>query len=195
MEGSAKGQVGGLEASKEQRERLAGLSGAWKCGQCMGGKSNEEVLKENEERCKELGIRSEAGEKETVPEELKMGFKNEKGEVVTDEPIVPGEEGEEDAELAEGFVRTGNQGQAAMPVQSVPQPTPTVRAVPNPEGLPVAPPATTAPARIANAYPLQQQQQLGQRTGNDGVPVWVDRSIAVVVFLLALMILKIMLGL
>lgn len=191
MEGSAKGQVGGLEASKDQRERLAGLSTDWKCGLCMEGKTNEEILKESEELCKELGIRREDVEKESVPEELKMGFKNEKGEVET-------ESDKEDAELAEGFVRTDDgqgSGAEARPAQSVPQPSPTTRPNVQLGGIAPQPPATTAPARIANAYPQQQRQVPQQQISREGVPIWVDFAIGIVGLLLAFMVLRIMLGL
>lgn len=189
MEGSAKGQVGGLEASKDQRERLAGLSKDWKCGLCMEGKTNEEILRQSEELCRELGIRREEGEKESVPEELKMGFKNERGEVET-------ESDKEDAELAEGFVSTSAGGESsvqARPAQSVPQPTPTIRQIAQAEGILSQPPATTAPARIANAYP-QHQRQAAVELSREGVPIWVDLAIGIVVLLLAFMVLRIMLG-
>ncbi len=84
----------------------------------------------------------------------------------------------EEAELAEGFVRTGNDGAtdspayaAAGPAQIVPQP-----------------PAALNPPRIQN-YP-----QMAQRS-NDGVPMWIDRTIAAVVLCLVAMVIKVMLGL
>jgi ubiquitin-conjugating enzyme E2 J1 len=51
--GSA-GQVGGLEASKEVRERLAKESRGWRCEAC--GKANEVVMREWWDICREAGV-------------------------------------------------------------------------------------------------------------------------------------------
>jgi ubiquitin-conjugating enzyme E2 J1 len=77
-EGTA-GQVGGLEASKEVRERMARSSKQWKCDGC-GGKTNEEIMQEWWAICREKGIdvKEEAGLEE-LPEGLKLAFKDEMG--------------------------------------------------------------------------------------------------------------------
>jgi ubiquitin-conjugating enzyme E2 J1 len=77
-EGTA-GQVGGLEASKEVRERMARSSKEWKCDGC-GGKTNEEIMQEWWAICREKGIdvKEEAGLEE-LPEGLKLAFKDEMG--------------------------------------------------------------------------------------------------------------------
>jgi ubiquitin-conjugating enzyme E2 J1 len=166
METDAKGQLGGLECSVKERERMAAASSGWRCGVC--GRRNEEILRECEEAARAKG--GEGRAEEVVPSELKMGWKDEMGK--------DRDEDKEEAELAEGFVRTGNDGAedgsaypAARPAQSVPQPT-----------------ATLNPPRI-QSYP-----QLAQRS-NDGVPIWIDRTIAAVVLCLVAMVMKVMLGL
>jgi ubiquitin-conjugating enzyme E2 J1 len=77
-EGTA-GQVGGMEASKEVRQRMAQSSRQWKCEGC-GGKTNEEAMREWWEICREKGIKveEEAGVEE-LPEGLKLGFKDQLG--------------------------------------------------------------------------------------------------------------------
>jgi ubiquitin-conjugating enzyme E2 J1 len=71
----AKGQVGGLESSEGTRKAMAGESGKFRCPGC-GGRSNEDILKEQEELAdameKEGKLRKE---EEKVPEELKLGYR------------------------------------------------------------------------------------------------------------------------
>lgn len=47
MEADAKGQVGGLEMSKTERERLANASASWSCAIC-GGQTNQTILVDNQ---------------------------------------------------------------------------------------------------------------------------------------------------
>jgi ubiquitin-conjugating enzyme E2 J1 len=77
-EGTA-GQVGGMEASKDVRQRMARSSKEWKCEGC-GGKTNEEIMQEWWAICREKGIdvKEEAGLEE-LPEGLKLAFKDEIG--------------------------------------------------------------------------------------------------------------------
>ncbi|MCJ1306292.1 hypothetical protein MMC08_009112 [Hypocenomyce scalaris] len=75
MAGEAGGQVGGLEMGEQGRTRLARESRGWRCAGC-GGRSNEEILKECEERAEH----SKGGRKEeTVPDELRLGYRDELG--------------------------------------------------------------------------------------------------------------------
>jgi ubiquitin-conjugating enzyme E2 J1 len=162
METDAKGQLGGLECSVKERERMAESSSTWRCPTC--GKSNAEIMKECEDAAKEKGEGAEV----VVPSELRMGFKDEMG----------GAKDNEEGELAEGFVRTADGAgdyPAARPAQGVPLPTGAITA-----------------ARIQPAQRVQGQ--IAQRS-NEGVPMWIDRSIAAVVVLLVAMVLKVLLGL
>ncbi|KAL3426821.1 ubiquitin-conjugating enzyme [Phlyctema vagabunda] len=169
METDAKGQLGGLETSEVIRKRLAGESQTWKCSSC--GKSNSEILKECEEESK-----GEVKE-ESVPQDLKMGWKDELGKEKSDE---------ESDQLAEGFVPTAavigepvltqNPLPPARPAQTVPQPT-----------------ATTPQQRLPQ-IPQAPVQQTHHRHSNDGVPIWIDRTIAGIVLCLIVMVLKILFG-
>lgn len=51
------GQVGGLEAPDYVRKRLAGESRAWRCGGCAEGKTNEEIMREWWEVCRQKGVK------------------------------------------------------------------------------------------------------------------------------------------
>ncbi|KAK3940719.1 putative ubiquitin-conjugating enzyme [Diplogelasinospora grovesii] len=215
METDAKGQLGGLETSDAVRKRLAQESGGFRCGACST-KTNAEIMAECEELVKQH--QQEAGsskqEKEVeVPKELKMGWRDEmtqqEGQTSsattaaaagTDiggpSTAVAGED-EESAQLAEGFVQTvpiqqqlaGSAGgavqgerdtsaaaAAARPGQGVPQPT---RTVPLPNTNPQPPHAV-------------QPQVRRPAVSNDGVPVWIDRLIAVLGVLLVALILKVL---
>ncbi|KAK4156340.1 ubiquitin-conjugating enzyme/RWD-like protein [Chaetomidium leptoderma] len=194
METDVKGQLGGMEMGDAVRRRLAGESGKWRCGVCCGGKSNGEVLGECEERVREMRDAEEV----KVPEELKMGWRDEmeEGRKKKEEGEEDGEESEESDRLAEGFVQTAppvvsgsgsgtSGGEAAVTGQraaagsTVPPPPPT-RTVPSPSPLPVA---AAGPA-------LQQVQH---RVADD-VPVWLDRLIVALAVLLAAVVAKVMLA-
>jgi ubiquitin-conjugating enzyme E2 J1 len=183
METDAKGQLGGLECSVKERERMAEASSSWRCASC--GKSNVDIMKECVEAAKAKGEEKEV----VVPSDLKMGWKDEMNSVDTEHPaseernikILRSKEVEEEAELAEGFVRTaGNHGPsdypAARPAQGVPQPT------------------GSTTARVQSVVTQRIQPRTVQRS-NDGVPIWIDRMIAAICVLLVAMVLKVLLGL
>lgn len=176
METDAKGQLGGLECSDAVRRRIAGESRVWKCISC--GKSNEEILKECEEAAKATDVKPD----EEVPKELNMGWKDQMGQA--------GKKDSEDSEgestqLAEGFVQTTSIATeeaaiaavsaypAARPAQGVPQPTATI----------------PLPAQRAPLAPQQQRQP------HDGIPAWIDKAIVGLAACLAIMIVKLLLGL
>ncbi|KXS94677.1 hypothetical protein AC578_10087 [Pseudocercospora eumusae] len=70
MDTDAKGQIGGMDTSDEVRKRFAGQSKVSRCHTC--GKTNEQIMAEQEELVKEVG-----GEKklEEVPEELRLAYR------------------------------------------------------------------------------------------------------------------------
>jgi ubiquitin-conjugating enzyme E2 J1 len=74
MGGEARGQVGGMEAGEELRERLARESKNWVCRAC-GGRRNEEILSGEEEG--QLPPGPNAARQETVPEGLRLGYRDE----------------------------------------------------------------------------------------------------------------------
>lgn len=206
METDAKGQLGGLDTSDAVRRRLAAESGAWRCGVCSGGKTNREIMAEQEEIVRKLDEEEGGGsgrkgrEEVEVPEELRMGFKDEMEKAVAAAAAeaatavaagaraddVGARMDEESALLAEGFVQTAPVVEAeahvadtaslpARPAAAVPQPTRTV----------------PLPAQGMVDLPAAHLQQ---RRANEGVPVWIDRLIVVLGVLLAAMVLKVFLG-
>lgn len=185
METDARGQLGGLETTDAVRQRLANESSTFKCSSC--GKTNAEIIKECEERAKEASTSAEEVE---VPKELNMGWRDEMG--VKKEGENNPEQTNDDAEtaqLAEGFVQTApdtvlddNSIRAPQPPIENQNLTPT-------RTVPLAVPAQ-APVHARMAPPVAQAQH-ARRASDDGVPLWLDRSIVVLVVLLVALVLKI----
>lgn len=183
METDAKGQLGGVDASKEERERCAKASGEWTCSGC--GRSNGVIMSEQQLAAREAGNEEEA----KVPEELRMAYKDQLSPLKPADEEKHSESEDEDAQLAEGFVRTGLDGAddsqptsppaatypPARPAQGVPQPTATLRApVPSADGI-----LTGMPHRVVNTP----------------VPIWIDRAIGAIIVCLVALVLKVLLGL
>jgi ubiquitin-conjugating enzyme E2 J1 len=75
MDTDAKGQLGGIECTKDARERMARESAAWKCSAC--GKSNVDVMTEREELVKEIEAKEGRRKEDDVPEELRLAYRDE----------------------------------------------------------------------------------------------------------------------
>ncbi|KAF9739043.1 hypothetical protein PMIN02_003065 [Paraphaeosphaeria minitans] len=172
MDSEARGQVGGLECDRAVRERMASDSGSWRCPGCA--KSNAEILRENEEACKE----TEGGREEAVPEELRLAYREELGAEKT--------EGASQDTATNGRSRPAP-AQASSSSQTSPPPPAQAPAqvqahVPRPtRTIPHA--ASALPARRAAARPLLQHQ-------TPASPQWLDTAIYGVVAALLFMVLK-----
>ncbi|KAF8445314.1 ubiquitin-conjugating enzyme/RWD-like protein, partial [Terfezia claveryi] len=81
MDSEVGGQVGGLECSVEGRRDLAGWSREWKCRECEGGLTNEEVLERERRRWEEMGGDGKKGERlggregNNIPKELRLAYR------------------------------------------------------------------------------------------------------------------------
>ncbi|KAI0490500.1 ubiquitin-conjugating enzyme/RWD-like protein [Xylaria cf. heliscus] len=193
METGAGGQIGGLDTSDAVRARLAASSRSWRCGVCA--RTNEEIIAECEERCRETGESSETKEVE-VPAELRMAFRDEmekdkaKASASTSASTSAraGEGAKEDAEsaeLAEGFVQTVPDRIQHAPVAAVPPAAAPAQVLPTPTTrIPLPDPMGPAVARA---------QQTIHIDPNGGVPPWLDYAIMSLVMMLVAIILKIML--
>lgn len=174
MDSEAGGQLGGMSAAENVRRRLAGESRGWRCNGC-GGRTNEEVLKEQEELCaqQEEGVEEERKKREAeMAKEISFAPKSgEEGETVKEAAVaigtgvdVPG------AESSQATPRP-QQRQPQQQQQQVPIPTPTL---------------TTTTAQIRQAPQRQQQQPLPEASRD----VWLDRAIVGVVCALVFMVLR-----
>lgn len=78
MDTDAKGQLGGIECSKEAREKMARDSARWTCSGCA--KSNTDIMKEREEAVKELEETEGSRNQDEVPEDLRLAYRDELGQ-------------------------------------------------------------------------------------------------------------------
>ncbi|KAL8943793.1 MAG: hypothetical protein Q9211_000836 [Gyalolechia sp. 1 TL-2023] len=187
MEGGAKGQVGGMEMGEEERKRLAAESRSWRCQGC-GGTTNGEILKAEEERCKEMegsqGF-AEAIATTQVPDELRFGFRDEMGK---DETPAKGKEKQPLAgNRSDDKHETTpiNRGENVQPVGS------KDRGTSAPPISPMSPPPTPAISSAqATQQPLPTRNTSDPSDPTNGVPGWVDKAIVGVVAGLAVMVAK-----
>jgi ubiquitin-conjugating enzyme E2 J1 len=183
METDARGQLGGLETTDAVRQRLANESSAFKCSAC--GKTNSEIIQECEERAKEA---SSSAQEVEVPKELNMGWRDEigakkEGENKTEQT----NDDAETAQLAEGFVQTAPDAGPADDNTPAPQPQIDIQNPTPTRTIPLPAPAAQAPVHV----PIAVQAQQARRASDDGVPLWLDRAIVVLVVLLVALVLKI----
>jgi ubiquitin-conjugating enzyme E2 J1 len=169
MDTDAKGQLGGIECSRDARERMAKDSGAWRCAGC--GKSNTEVMQEREDIVKEIEEK-EGKRNEEVPEELRLAYRDELGQ----------KEGDEEKKLDKG---KGRAAESPAEVSSAASPSAPVAAAPVAN---VTRPASVAPmVRATRTIPAPQTQQVAQRSPD---LAWIDTCIYGVVAALLFMVVK-----
>jgi ubiquitin-conjugating enzyme E2 J1 len=169
MDTDAKGQLGGIECSRDARERMAKDSGAWKCPSC--GKSNAEIMQEREEMVKEIDDKEGKRKEDHVPEELRLAYRDELGKK---------EEGEEEPKVDKGKGRAVDDASATSPVPPVTV-SPAINSTPS---APVAPAPVVRPTRTRPAPPPQQVEQRSPDLA------WIDTCIYGVVAALLFMVLK-----
>ncbi|KFY22176.1 hypothetical protein V493_06800 [Pseudogymnoascus sp. VKM F-4281 (FW-2241)] len=158
LETPSGGQVGGLDTTDATRRQLADQSRGWACQGC--GKTNEEILQENAEAAKALEEEGKARQEDVVPDELKLGYRedivkesgkpqDDSAEAGSSAPnrSTPADErtGDTEAELAEGFVQTA----PLIPVEA-----PLLAPPPQwqPPQYAAAQPGQTVPTPTAPAY-------------------------------------------
>ncbi|KAF1937474.1 UBC-like protein [Clathrospora elynae] len=170
MDTDAKGQLGGIECSKEARERMARDSGAWRCAGC--GKSNSEIMKEREDAVKEIEEKEgKKREEDVVPEELRLAYRDELGK--------KGGEGEK--------VDKGKE-RAAEPLPHVASAVPVTVAPPVVNVTAPAAPVAPVVSRT-RTMPVPPLQQVAQRSPENSL-AWIDTCIYGVVAALLFLVLK-----
>ncbi|KAK1594721.1 ubiquitin-conjugating enzyme [Colletotrichum navitas] len=198
METDPKGQLGGLETSDAVRKRHATASHTFKCPTCA--KTNLEIIRDCEDAAKANADSSGITAEVEIPSELKLGYKDEMSKTETGsgvpEASTPRTEAVEmeSAELAEGFVRTVPKINTAARTASSPQPSaPSYPPARPGQGIPA--PTRTVSLPPAPNVGVRQQAPPAARAHDEGVPLWIDRAIVVLVVLLLAMILKALLDL
>ncbi len=183
MDTDAKGQLGGIECSKDARERMAKDSGKWACAVC--GKSNGEIMKEREEAAKEIEEKEGTRKEEEVPEELRLAYRDELGKKDEIE-AEKSDKGKGKAVEPELQIRTSSTEPIA-PAITAPAVT-----VPEVSTSPASPPASSAPSSAPRPTPTTQAPPLQQviQPSPDRSLVWIDGCIWGVVAMLLFMVLK-----
>jgi ubiquitin-conjugating enzyme E2 J1 len=170
MDTDAKGQLGGIECSRDARERMAKGSGTWRCAGC--GKSNSEVMQEREEMVKEIEEKEGKRKDEVVPEELRLAYRDELGQ----------KEGDEEKKVDKG---KGRAVESPAELASAALPSVPVAAAPVTN---VTRPAPVAPmVRPTRTIPVPRVQQVAQRSPD---LAWIDTCIYGVVAALLFMVVK-----
>lgn len=197
MTEEARGQVGGIESTDEVRRRLAGESGKFRCQGC-GGKSNAEILGEQEELARKL--EEEEGsmrEEEKVPEDLKLGYREDiEGKKETKEL-----EGKGVVDEAAGIAAIAGAGSApaagenaalqenvSEPPQLPPAPQPHHATVATASAPPPLRPQRQQTTAVHAAVPTTQMQRQAQPEAT--ASSWIDLAIIGIAVMLGVMILK-----
>jgi ubiquitin-conjugating enzyme E2 J1 len=172
MDTDAKGQLGGIECSKDARERMARESGNWACAGC--GKSNGEIMKEKEAAVKEIEEKEGARKEDEVPDELRLAYRDELGNKEEGEAETK-DKGKGKAIESEVQQEASNRTAASAPAVSVPSVAPTTSSAPAP-----------TPTRTTQAASVQQMVQQSP----DRSLAWIDTCIYGVIAMLLFMVLK-----
>ncbi|KAH6625217.1 ubiquitin-conjugating enzyme/RWD-like protein [Boeremia exigua] len=173
MDTDAKGQLGGIECSKDARERMAKDSSKWTCAGC--GKSNAEIMKEREEAAQEIEEKDGKRKEEEVPEELRLAYRDELGQTENAE-IENVDKGKGKAIDTELHQEPSKQHTAhVVPTTTVPVAVAPASLAPKPR-----------PTRTVPAPPLQRTVQQSP----DRSLAWIDTCIWGVVAMLLFMVVK-----
>ncbi|KAE8373194.1 ubiquitin-conjugating enzyme/RWD-like protein [Aspergillus bertholletiae] len=187
MDGDAKGQVGGLDVSEEVRRDHARRSGDWCCDVC--GKSNQAILGEWRDYCKENGVEvGDMGDERVVSpvskaESEKDNTDTTRQEEPPSEKTVP----DEPVAVSQGPAQQAQQQSAPEEgVQAVFAPPPSTSITPS-----TLAPGSDAPSHVAppprQPVPYPMQTAALQQQSEDP---WLDRAIIGVLVALVFMILR-----
>ncbi|KAF3009968.1 hypothetical protein E8E13_011262 [Curvularia kusanoi] len=173
MDTDAKGQLGGIECSRDARERMARDSGKWTCAGC--GKSNMDIMKEREEAVEEIEKTEGKRKEEHVPEELRLAYRDElaQDEAAKTAPIDKGKAKAVESQTQQEVSQTPRVGHT---------PVATGSAVTS--RLPSTP--AMRPTRTTTTPPTQQVTPQGP----DRSLAWIDTCIYGVIAMLLFMVVK-----
>jgi ubiquitin-conjugating enzyme E2 J1 len=174
MDTDAKGQIGGIECSKEAREKMAKESHGWKCPACS--KSNAEIMLEREDTVREIEQKEGKRKEDDIPEELKLAYRDELGTKPGSSNDMPKDKGK--------------------PVDTSPDDPSAAPASVSAQTAPVAqnsiPPASVVTSRIAipTRRTLPPVVQSSARRSPDRTSALIDTLIYAIVAVLLFMVLK-----
>ncbi|KAF2126966.1 UBC-like protein [Dothidotthia symphoricarpi CBS 119687] len=167
MDTDAKGQLGGIECTKDARERMAKDSAVWQCAAC--GKNNADIIKDTDDLVKEIEEREGKRKEEEVPEELRLAYRDQLRKT----------EDEGGPWMEKGKVVESSPSSSSF--QPMPAPTvPTSNVAPSPTAPTLRPTRTTRPVPV---------QQLAQQNPDRSL-AWIDTCIYAVVAALLFMVVR-----
>lgn len=171
MEGDAKGQVGGVDASAAVRERLARDSRGWRCPICA--RTCAEIISGREEELAAAGdaARGASSEEDRVPENLRMGYRDELQDKQGDHNTRQDHPSEAHSDTLTSNVHSGGASQALQPSST------TTTAIA---------PVTTAPQLRPPAGARQHVAQASHREDSN----WLDLLITGIAISLAYLIIR-----
>lgn len=182
MDTGAAGQLGGLDTSEEVRRRFAKASGVAKCATC--GKTNEEIMKEQEELVKSV-LGDEKGEEEVLPEELRLAYREDLGKGKASEPGAPPKASTEKNMSTNGAVISSPSAELQQRVLSQPAPaTSSAVATNNAQAMIQAAPQS------ATAAPRAQQRRPQAAAVHDPLLPYLDKAIYVVLAAIIILLYK-----
>ncbi|KAK2882491.1 hypothetical protein FQN49_000290 [Arthroderma sp. PD_2] len=200
MDGEAKGQVGGLDATNEARKDWANRSRGWVCSGCSEGRTNEEVLTQWQDICREKGVNvdnegrpgEQQGGVDAVPEGLKFGYRDEMEKGASKSGSDPAQSSTSTpAPAADGNNKEADQ--QAAPSSGNVAPTPT-----SPSTIPIQSESLLNTSRAGadtrrpalSVLPRGQTQALAVPSPQTAEGPWLDRAIIGVICALAFVILR-----
>ena len=181
MEGGAKGQVGGMEMAEAERRRLAKESQKWKCIGC-GGRTNDEILNIKHDQ------RDANGGPAIIPDELKLGYKDEMQQVDSPESAkIVRSETQKAEEDSTKFTKPQEPSSNSHP-QNNPSTSSSTDTRSQTSPSPAVPPLPQQP-RLQSPAAVRLVAATGS-SSQETVPGWIDKAIVGVLATLIVMIIK-----
>jgi ubiquitin-conjugating enzyme E2 J1 len=212
MESEARGQVGGMEMSVAERERLARESRGWVCREC--GVRNEDLLSKEEEEGKENGT---GKREEPVPEGFNLGYRDELGGPKASAASAPASSASsssssfslvDQSSTPTPTTTTSNPDQ--LQPQHRPQYPPQFQPLPPPQAIPGTHPSTSRntsraipsqtpaapqPGAVPVPFPLRNPVPIpfpagATQASDEATPPWLNKAIVGVAAMLGFMLFK-----
>ncbi|RKF55838.1 Ubiquitin-conjugating enzyme E2 J1 [Erysiphe neolycopersici] len=191
METDPKGQLGGLECTANEREKIARESVNWVCNVCQ--KKNIDILRESQKYFGEMDLDT----MNTI--ETKIFTPENKVAMIS---IPDGDKGEEEkisnnggivveTKLQEKVGKNSNE----LPATNLPSNSNyTISEYSETKLTPISSSATSSTSHL-NTRVTQPSQTTPTMSNNEDSPLWIDRAIATIIFCLVAMVMKVLLGL
>lgn len=185
METDPKGQLGGLECTAKEREKIARESVNWVCSVCQ--KKNANILRESQSFYGEIDLDTNTIETKTLTQENQVAMINisaDKEKRISNGALVS------ETKTQEKDGKNSNE----LPATSVPKiPHYTISELSETKLTSVSPSTGSSISQL-NTRVTQTSQTIPIMSRNEDSPLWIDRAIATIIFCLLVMVMKVLLG-